>query len=79
MSEPRHYTVVTMPMRRRMRQLRAGGLSAEATARVIAIDFNLPQPPCRECVEAHAPKPPDVKRRLSLARSDAVRNLRSVS
>jgi hypothetical protein len=79
MSEPRHWTTVTLPMRERMRQLRAAGLSAEATATVIAIDFNLPHPPCRQCVETHAPKPTDVKRRLSLARSGAERNLRSVS
>jgi hypothetical protein len=44
-----------MPMRRRMRELRAAGLGAEAIARVIALDFGLPRPPSRPCVDYHAP------------------------
>lgn len=55
----RPWTKVTMPMRRRMRELRAAGLSAEATALVIALDFGLDVPPSRTCVEAHAPRPKD--------------------
>lgn len=54
----RPWTKVTLPMRRRMRELRAAGLGAEAIARVIQIDFDLPAPPSRDCIDAHAPRQP---------------------
>lgn len=52
----RHKTYVTLPMRRRMRYLRALGLGSEAIAAMIGDEFNLPQPPSRDCIDVHAPK-----------------------
>lgn len=48
------YVRVTVPMVKRMRELRAAGLGAEAVAAVIALDFGAR--PCRATVDQYAPR-----------------------
>jgi hypothetical protein len=43
-------------MRKRMRYLRALGLGSAAIAAMIGDEFDLEQPPSRNCVEVHAPR-----------------------